>query len=424
MKNCAWKESRNLCIIGKEYKEEHMMDILKNETIKNAAAVLWHKFLLAETVNDIILSEIKDRLYLQNVDEDWLMSPETSPRDTFMARVTDLAFGDVVEEAVTSLYENKEALLPYSDLTEAKDPSRLYDLMMETVMEQLTCQDRSTVKKNPYYERIHISSDKENCIALTTADYLPYEFFQTFHRYKKENPFLYGEAGFFKERMTFPVILENNRVWMSVVPSEIRSMEKDIEAAKGKVITYGLGLGYYAFMASEKEEVESVTVVEMNRDVISLFKRNILPQFPNKEKIRIIEADAFAFIEKQEDGSYDTAFSDFWSGVDDGLDLYLRFMAKTARFAKTKHSYWIETCFMEYFFRPVLIRVLMEQITGKKIIMPKASGRARKVQSHFETYLKARPDIITSPEELTRLFTNESMISLMRDFAIKDPMRP
>lgn len=400
------------------------MDILKNENIKNAAAVLWHKFLLAKTVNDIILSEIKDRLYLQNVDEDWLMSPETSPRDTFMARITDLAFGDVVEEVVTSLYENKEALLPYSDLTEVKDPGRLYDLMMETVMKQLTCQDGSTVKKNPYYEQIHISPDKENCIALATADYLPYEFFQTFPRYKKENPFLYGEAGFFKKRMTFPVILENNRVWMSVVPSEIRSMEKDIEAAKGKVITYGLGLGYYAFMASEKEEVESVTVVEMNRDVISLFKRNILPQFPNKEKIRIIEADAFAFIEKQEDGIYDTAFSDFWSGVDDGLDLYLRFMAKTARFAKTKHSYWIETCFMEYFFRPVLIRVLMEQITGKKIIMPEVSGRIRKVQNRFETYLKTKNDRITSPEELTLLFTNESMISLMRDFAVKDPMRP
>lgn len=260
------------------------MDILKNENIKDAAAVLWHKFLLAETVNDIILSEIKDRLYLQNVDEDWLMSPETSPRDTFMARITDLAFGDVVEEAVASLYENKEVLLPYSDLTEAKDPGRLYDLMMETVMEQLTCQDGSTVKKNPYYEQIHISPDKENCIALATADYLPYEFFQTFPRYKKENPFLYGEAGFFKERISFPVILENNRVWMSVVPSEIRSMEKDIEAAKGKVITYGLGLGYYAFMASEKEEVESVTVVEMSRDVISLLKETYCLNFQIKRK--------------------------------------------------------------------------------------------------------------------------------------------
>ena len=125
-----------------------------------------------------------------------------------------------------------------------------------------------------------------------------------------------------------------------------------------------------------------------------------------------------------EDGGYDTAFSDFWSGVDDGLDLYLRFMAKTARFAKTKHSYWIETCFMEYFFRPVLIRVLMEQITGKKIIMPEVSGRIRKVQNRFETYLKTKNDRITSPEELTLLFTNESMISLMRDFAVKDPMRP
>ena len=400
------------------------MDILKNETVKNAAAGLWHKFLLAETVNDIILSEIKNRLYLQDVDEDWIMSPETSLRDTFMARVTELAFGDIVEEAVTSLYEHKDSLRPYSDLAEATDPGRLYDLMMETVMGQLPCHDGNAVKRNPYYEQIHISPDKENRIALATADYLPYEFFQTFHNYKDENPFLYGEAGFFKERMTFPVILEDNRVWMSVVPSEIRSMEKDIEAAKGKVITYGLGLGYYAFMASEKETVESVSVVEMNRDVISLFKRNILPQFPNKEKIRIIEADAFAFIEKQKDGSYDTAFSDFWSGVDDGLDLYLRFMAKTARFIKTKHSYWIETCFMEYFFRPVLIRVLMEQITGKKIIMPEVSGRIRKVQNRFETYLKTKNDRITSPEELTLLFTNESMISLMRDFAVKDPMQP
>ena len=400
------------------------MDILKNETVKNAAAGLWHKFLLAETVNDTILSEIKNRLYLQDVDEDWIMSPETSLRDTFMARVTELAFGDIVEEAVTSLYEHKDSLRPYSDLAEATDPGRLYDLMMETVMGQLTCHDGNAVKRNPYYEQIHISPDKENRIALATADYLPYEFFQTFHNYKEENPFLYGEAGFFKERMTFPVILEDNRVWMSVIPSEIRSMEKDIEAAKGKVITYGLGLGYYAFMASEKETVESVSVVEMNRDVISLFKRNILPQFPNKEKIRIIEADAFAFIEKQKDGRYDTAFSDFWSGVDDGLDLYLRFMAKTARFVKTKHSYWIETCFMEYFFRPVLIRILMEQITGKKIIMPEASGRIRKVQNRFETYLKTKNDRITSPEELTLLFTNESMISLMRDFAVKDPMQP
>lgn len=56
--------------------------------------------------------------------------------------------------------------------------------------------------------------------------------------------------------------------------------------------------------------------------------------------------------------------------------------------------------------------------------MPEISGRVRKVQSRFEAYLKTRNDRITSPEEFTLLFTNESMISLMRDFAVKDPMRP
>lgn len=61
---------------------------------------------------------------------------------------------------------------------------------------------------------------------------------------------------------------------------------------------------------------------------------------------------------------------------------------------------------------------------GKKIIMPEVSGCIRKVQNRFETYLKTKNDRITSPEELTLFFTNESMISLMRDFAVKDPMRP
>lgn len=61
---------------------------------------------------------------------------------------------------------------------------------------------------------------------------------------------------------------------------------------------------------------------------------------------------------------------------------------------------------------------------GEKIIMPEVSGRIRKVQNRFETYLKTKNDRITSPEELTLLFTNESIISLMRDFAVKDPMQP
>lgn len=71
---------------------------------------------------------------------------------------------------------------------------------------------------------------------------------------------------------------------MSLVMSEIESMEEPLRLARGKVITYGLGLGYYAFMAAQKETVDSVTIVEMNPSIIKIFNDVLLPQFPHKEK--------------------------------------------------------------------------------------------------------------------------------------------
>ena len=40
------------------------------------------------------------------------------------------------------------------------------------------------------------------------------------------------------------------------------------------------------YMVSEKENVETVTVVDTNEDVIRLFKKYILPQFKNAHKVK------------------------------------------------------------------------------------------------------------------------------------------
>ena len=42
-----------------------------------------------------------------------------------------------------------------------------------------------------------------------------------------------------------------------------------------------------------------MTVVEINEDVIALFQKYILPQFPNAGKIDIVRGDAFAFAERE-----------------------------------------------------------------------------------------------------------------------------
>jgi spermidine synthase len=105
----------------------------------------------------------------------------------------------------------------------------------------------------------------------------------------------------------------------------------------------GLGLGYYAYMVSEKEDAKSVTVVEVNEDVINLFKQYILPQFKHAEKINIVKGDAFEFAQKHIiPGQFDFVFTDLWHDVSDGIDLYLKMKKYEAQSPETVFTYWIE----------------------------------------------------------------------------------
>ena len=149
--------------------------------------------------------------------------------------------------------------------------------------------------------------------------------------------------GFFTEEFSFPAILENGNEWMTLTPVDLDTCEEAIEAAHGKVITFGLGLGYYAYMASEKETVDSVTVVELSEDVISLFKEHILPKMPNRHKIKIINADAFKYAEEQmPEENYDFAFVDTWRDASDGAPMYLRMKSLEHLSPSTEFMYWIE----------------------------------------------------------------------------------
>ena len=134
---------------------------------------------------------------------------------------------------------------------------------------------------------------------------------------------------------------------MLITPNEIETMERVINDSKGRVLTYGLGLGYYAYMVSLKEEVEKVTIVEKDNKVIELFNKYILPKFKNKDKITIINADALVHI-KNDKEDYDIVFIDIWHDVSDGLPLYLEF--KKYEKKNTKYYYWIFFNSFSYLF--------------------------------------------------------------------------
>ena len=164
----------------------------------------------------------------------------------------------------------------------------------------------------------------------------------------------------FSTPFRFPSLRLRNRIWMSLVPHEIETMESAIEEASGNVLTYGLGLGYFAFMASQKENVDKVTVIEKDPKVIALFQKHLLPLFPHKEKIFVCQADALEFAAAKPSG-FTYCFADLWHNPEDGLPLYLKL--KKMEFCPT--SYWIEKDILVY-FRRHLIALIDEESKGAK----------------------------------------------------------
>lgn len=90
-------------------------------------------------------------------------------------------------------------------------------------------------------------------------------------------------------------------------------MQKSIEEAFGHVLTFGLGLGYYAYIVSAMSQVEFVTIVEVNPQISSLFRQYLLPQFPQRQKIHIVQAEAFNYARNHlASGMFDYVFTDLW----------------------------------------------------------------------------------------------------------------
>jgi hypothetical protein len=150
------------------------------------------------------------------------------------------------------------------------------------------------------------------------------------------------QIAFFKEHYHFPAVLENGREWMTLQPNEMVTTYPAIAQASGRVLTFGMGLGYFAYHAAAKPEVESVTVVDISPDVLHLFRTHILPQIPHGDKIRLVQKDAFDFAREDMAGNFDFVFADIWHDAGDGCELYLKMKAFEAQYPDIRFSYWLE----------------------------------------------------------------------------------
>lgn len=211
--------------------------------------------------------------------------------------------------------------------------------------QMIHCLETDAYNHDPYRQNIHLDSCSLEKWQLKKETLQPYEafVFDDF-RYGTDGQ-LYPQIGCFSSPFVFDAVLQDGREWMSITPNEINTMRPVIEESCGNVLTYGLGLGYFAYSCSIRPEVSSVTVVEKDPAVIELFGREILPQFEQKNKIRLIEEDAFAYASACKD-EYDLTFADLWHDVQDGIPCY----RELKKLEKGKTRYWIEKT-MQYYMK-------------------------------------------------------------------------
>ena len=229
--------------------------------------------------------------------------------------------------------------------TSLPEDARLYRGYFPQMVRQ---HDPAVYKADAYFQAVKPLVGANAAIDLVYERIEPMELFVADDFRVDSEGRVLPQLGWFDRCFEFPSIREDGRVWMTVTPNEINTIQPAVHESRGKVLTYGLGLGYYAFHCLLKADVESVTVVERNPAVIDMFRRHLLPFFPRQDALHIVQADAFDYAANiMPHEGFDTVFTDLWHDVADGLPLYQQM--KVLEVPGPQYLYWIEQtlkCYM------------------------------------------------------------------------------
>ncbi len=267
---------------------------------------------------------------------------------------------------------------------------------------RIDCLNVEPYLSNPYFKTVKPSKKKIGNITLTYDKYLPKQGF-VYDEIVVSDPFFEERTpfGFFKKEFSYLAIKENGVTWMSVTPHEINTMKESIAKAKGHTTTLGLGLGYYAFMVSNKNEVSKVTIIETNQKIIDVFKKEILPFFPHKEKIEIIKEDAYEYLDKKIDGDY--LFADLWHLPEDGLPMYTKLLNLENNNPHIAFDYWIEKSMLALLRRAIII-LIDEESEG-------SDESSYKEESTFSDHLINQIHFILKEKEISSLKDVDELLS-------------
>lgn len=310
-----------------------------------------------------------------------------------------------VDDYITNVLSYTEGVL-----TSKKEKELIAVLKKHNVPHDGLKYDLSTLTENPYYSNIKLDNVYKGTIRYEKATIkkrtlIPMNFNKPIGKYL----FHYHPMGYFETDINLPVLKEDSKVWMSPAISEIESMKDGIEKGHGKCMTMGLGIGVLPYLWLLKNEVDSVTIVELSQDVIDLFEKYIRPQFKTNKKLEIIYGNAFDYYREEFLNQFDYVYVDFWESTADGLEFYTKLMEKKVHFPHV--DYWIEDAILsdvKYIIAPYLNTLY----DGESVVnfISSMEGDSMKIAKKVNKYFKKNNDVITTEEELLHFIHGKNVL--------------
>ena len=219
------------------------------------------------------------------------------------------------------------------------------------------------------------------------------------------------KLGYSNCEMTYYQLRHKDEDIAEFSPVEINSLKTPIRRAKGKVLVLGAGIGYLPYELSNKDDVESIVVVENNANILKFFNNTILPNIKNKEKIKTIEFDFEEYLKSINDGDFDYCYI-FLEDKDDTGELFIKLKEICSKFENIRTDFWNEAGIMSALMSYVCMVLFNEYAknTGKEKFFEELFAL-----SYFEEVLKNKK--IKRPDDVDDLMSYNNILYLMERHA-------
>lgn len=197
-------------------------------------------------------------------------------------------------------------------------------------------------KLNPYYQHVPLQSHEKCGVAATKMRFES-------HRLFNANGIIDDPLRALNDSMQLRaldkpldtrILMKDNEVWMMNTPSESNTIDPIAAKVHGRVLTFGLGIGYFVYMAMLNPHVTAIDVVEVDLNVITYFNAVIRPYLPQTCALTIHHGDAEVWM-RQHAHAFDHVFVDTYQNENDGMLWWLKGCELLTQPYDHTH-YWIE----------------------------------------------------------------------------------